>query len=565
MTEEEKISAICSCVLNSYNLGQPILIGTVSIEKSELLSFALKKLKVKHEVLNAKHHMNEAYIIAQAGQLKSVTIATNMAGRGTDIILGGDSEFMARNEVSKKINQKNSILVKFGFLTGNPKLIDINALARKDFDNINYLINMKESTEIKKKILKNSLKYNKKISLNNLMHFDSNTKSEFFESRISFYKNSVNSYSKALIKFNKICEFNREKVLKVGGLKVIGTERHESRRIDNQLRGRAGRQGDPGETCFYLSLEDDLMRIFGSKKMFNLMHKFGIKKNIPIKHPWISKSIENAQKRVEGFNFDSRKELIEYDDVINKQRSTIYTLRNKILFEKNISELILDLIEDYIINLTSNIMNNKKLNFKIKYEQLEKKIFKFLNIEIKLNKFNGDLNDLMDYFFVIIKNKYFDKKKNADKELILKFEKMIYLESVDENWKTHLQNMDYLREGIHFRGYAQKDPRQEYKKEGYILFSRMRAKIRNEVISKIFKAKRDNEIQKRINEYFIEFEKFKKMNNLNHNLEIEKIEKANEKNFSKKKKSSEKIIKFNREQRRKIVSKNKKKKKNICV
>ncbi len=426
-------------------------------------------------------------------------------------------------------------------------------LAKKDCDNIDYLININETIENKKKMLKNLLKdNNEKIILNNLDKFNSNKKNEFLNSRMEFYKNSVNLYFKALIKFNKICKINRNKVLKVGGLKVVGTERHESRRIDNQLRGRTGRQGDPGETCFYLSLEDDLMRIFGSEKMSKLMHKFGIKKNTPIKHPWVSKSIENAQKRVESFNFDSRKELIEYDNVMNKQRSAIYSLRNKILSQRNFSELVLDLIEDFIINVVSNKMSNKILDLKIKYKELTEEIYKFLRIEINLYNFNGNLDDLMDYLFVIIKKSYLSKKKNFDEELISKFEKMTYLESVDKKWKNHLYNMDHLREGIHFRGYAQKDPRQEYKREGYILFSIMITKIRDEVIYNIFRVKENKKIQENIDEYFMEISKLKKNDNLNYNFKNEKFD-----NFKKIEKDL-KLIKPNREERRKFISKNKK-------
>lgn len=430
-TEHEKFQAIAKDIIDSYRKKQPVLVGTVSVEKSEILSRILNKLNVPHNVLNAKKHRDEASIIAQAGRFQNVTIATNMAGRGTDIVLGGDPEFMARTEVMKLLSNSEEQIAEFAFLAGDPRSI-----------------------------------------------IPDTSKKEFQEKAITLYGNEL---QKALM----ICKKEKEIVVDAGGLRIIGTERHESRRIDNQLRGRAGRQGDPGSSRFYLSLQDNLMRIFGSDRIVGIMEKFGMKENEPITHPWISRSIENAQKRVEGFHFDSRKQLIEYDDVMNQQRNIIYSLRRKILGEENIKKLIFDIIEIIIVNLMPNTRTDIISDFKVK--EICEKIGELTGVFLQHDQMEMSKDNLMDLLYKMLKSTYDEREKFVGREVIGKIEKLIYLQLIDQFWKNHLQSMDHLREGVYFRSYAQKDPKQEYKKEGFLLFGNMISNLRLAVLEQIFK------------------------------------------------------------------------------
>lgn len=430
-TEHEKFQAIAKDIIDSYRKKQPVLVGTVSVEKSEILSRILNKLNVPHNVLNAKKHRDEASIIAQAGRFQNVTIATNMAGRGTDIVLGGDPEFMARTEVMKLLSNSEEQIAEFAFLAGDPRSI-----------------------------------------------IPDTSKKEFQEKAITLYGNEL---QKALM----ICKKEKEIVVDAGGLRIIGTERHESRRIDNQLRGRAGRQGDPGSSRFYLSLQDNLMRIFGSDRIVGIMEKFGMKENEPITHPWISRSIENAQKRVEGFHFDSRKQLIEYDDVMNQQRNIIYSLRRKILGEENIKKLIFDIIEIIIVNLMPNTRTDIISDFKVK--EICEKIGELTGVFLQHDQTEMSKDNLMDLLYKMLKSTYDEREKFVGREVIGKIEKLIYLQLIDQFWKNHLQSMDHLREGVYFRSYAQKDPKQEYKKEGFLLFGNMISNLRLAVLEQIFK------------------------------------------------------------------------------
>lgn len=430
-TEHEKFQAIAKDIIDSYRKKQPVLVGTVSVEKSEILSRILNKLNVPHNVLNAKKHRDEASIIAQAGRFQNVTIATNMAGRGTDIVLGGDPEFMARTEVMKLLSNSEEQIAEFAFLAGDPRSI-----------------------------------------------IPDTSKKEFQEKAITLYGNEL---QKALM----ICKKEKEIVVDAGGLRIIGTERHESRRIDNQLRGRAGRQGDPGSSRFYLSLQDNLMRIFGSDRIVGIMEKFGMKENEPITHPWISRSIENAQKRVEGFHFDSRKQLIEYDDVMNQQRNIIYSLRRKILGEENIKKLIFDIIEIVIVNLMPNTRTDIISDFKVK--EICEKIGELTGVFLQHDQTEMSKDNLMDLLYKMLKSTYDEREKFVGREVIGKIEKLIYLQLIDQFWKNHLQSMDHLREGVYFRSYAQKDPKQEYKKEGFLLFGNMISNLRLAVLEQIFK------------------------------------------------------------------------------
>ena len=381
-TEKEKYSAIINKIKDCNQNDQPVLVGTTSIEKSEKVSNLLKEKKIKHNVLNAKNHEMEAKIIAEAGKLGAVTIATNMAGRGTDIQLGGNQNQLNLGKENFE-NQKNEIL--------------------------------KEKTEVKAK----------------------------------------------------------------GGLFVIGTERHESRRIDNQLRGRSGRQGDPGKSIFYISLEDDLMRIFGSESIDGIMKKFGLKENESIDHPWINKALERAQQKVEGRNFDIRKTLLKFDDVMNDQRKVIFEQRKKILMTDNVNEIIDSFLDDLIKNFSSEREMYKRENkldaFKNRIKPTMGKSFKeedFLNIsEIK----NEDFENLIKQKFNNFRNKRkntLTEKTNAD------LEKRVFLQTVDFLWRSHLQYLEHLRQVVGLRGYAQKDPLEEFKKEAFKLFEDLLNKIK---------------------------------------------------------------------------------------
>lgn len=479
-TEQEKFEAVAHDIKQSYERKQPVLVGTVSVEKSELLARWLKKLDIPFNVLNAKKHRDEAAIVAQAGRLKSITIATNMAGRGTDIILGGDAEFMARANVAQKMQQTNEQTAQFAFLTGKPELINTTKLAQRDQNDTRYYMELNDIVENLIKEGKDPIKEGYPQTLGEAQEF-------IFATRKKFYDDAVLLYSQELPKAISICQAEKSEVFNAGGLRIIGTERHESRRIDNQLRGRSGRQGDPGSSLFYLSLQDDLMRIFGSDRMISMMERLGMKDGEPIVHPWVSKSIENAQKRVEGFHFDSRKQLIEYDDVMNQQRSSIYGLRKKVLGKEGIKELVFDLVEKAIINMVISIAPDKSSPHEWKLDQLAKDVYNLFGINIEFEQTISLREDLLDYVFNKVSAYYEQKEERIGADLIRKFEHFTYLKTIDKRWKEHLQAMDHLREGIHFRGYAQKDPKQEYKKEGLFLFQNMMSYIRDEVLEQLFK------------------------------------------------------------------------------
>ncbi|QCI17605.1 preprotein translocase subunit SecA [Buchnera aphidicola (Acyrthosiphon lactucae)] len=396
VTEKEKINAIIKDVQECISLNKPVLVGTVSIEKSEVISKELLKLKIDHSVLNAKFHAKEAEIIAQAGKPKSITIATNMAGRGTDIVLGGNLE----------------------------------------------------------------------VELNR-------------------YKN-ITEYEVKKIK--KKWQKEHDLVVSAGGLHIIGTERHESRRIDNQLRGRSGRQGDSGSSRFYLSMEDSLMRIFASDKIIYMMRKLGLSSNEAIEHPWVTKAIENAQKKVENRNFDIRKQLLEYDDVINEQRSAIYSQRNKLIDAKDIKVIIYDILEDVLkknifVYIPKNTLKDKwniiDLEYKLNTDfHLNIPILNWLTIEPNL-KDKKIIKKIIDF----AKINYEKKEKLIGEKNLRIIEKTIMLQTLDSLWKEHLSAIDYLRQGIHLRGYAQKDPKQEYKRESFNMFSSMLELLKYEVVS----------------------------------------------------------------------------------
>jgi len=396
LTEKEKYDAIIEDILDCQKRRQPVLVGTASIETSELIAGLLEKQKIKFEVLNAKQHAREADIIAQAGAAGSITIATNMAGRGTDIVLGGNLEA----ELAKLPDSAN------------------------DADR---------------------------------------------EKIISAW------------------EDRHRHVLENGGLHVIGTERHESRRIDNQLRGRSGRQGDAGSTRFYLSLEDNLMRIFASERVSNLMQKLGMEEGEAIEHPWVSKAIENSQRKVEGRNFDIRKQLLEYDDVANEQRKVIYEQRDEIMETDDVSDTIRNIRSDVVKELIDTYIPPQSLDEQWDIPGLEAAIEKELGQKLEVQQWLDDDDDLhedplRDKILESFEKVYAEKELLVGPENMRHFEKAVMLQVVDNLWKEHLAAMDYLRQGIHLRGYAQKNPKQEYKRESFELFMRLLERIKHEVI-----------------------------------------------------------------------------------
>ena len=420
-----KYQAIVRDVKACYEKGQPVLVGTVSIEKSELISRLLKAERIPHEVLNAKHHEREAEIVAQAGKFKAVTIATNMAGRGTDILLGGNPEFMARRALEKRGEE----LEKVEFA--------MSPLPTEDAE----ILKLREE-----------------------------------------YKALEQEY-KAKLKDEK------DKVIAAGGLKIIGSERHESRRIDDQLRGRAGRQGDVGESTFYISLEDDLMRLFGTDKVQYLANMLGIPDDMPIEQKMLTGAIETAQKRVEGRNYSIRKNVLEYDDVMNKQRNIIYDQRRQILDSESIEEIIKNLATNKVYEIVDTYTSNLSKKEDIDKESLNNTIQSVFGFELEDSEIERETLE------GVLLNRVFDtynEKRNVFKEQGIEneynvIEKLMMLRNVDEKWQEHMDNMTQLKEGIHLRGYGQTNPVEAYKQESYDIFSEMTHSIKEDTIKTIFR------------------------------------------------------------------------------
>src|SRR5258706_3280096 len=438
-TEREKYEAIVDDILDKQASGRPTLVGTVSIEKSERLSALLRKRGIKHVVLNAKYHAQEAEIVAQARRKDNVTIATNMAGRGTDILLGGNAEHIARPQSLSK--------------------------------------------EVAEEVPKGEEKYVDDEEFVYFFHVD------------SFYRVPRKDWERIFAHFNKSTLTVHEKVVELGGLHILGTERHEARRIDNQLRGRTGRQGDPGSSRFYLSLEDDLMRIFGSERISGLMQRLGMEEGVPIEHGMVTRAIERAQKQVEAQNFSVRKHLLEYDDVMNKQRESIYTLRREILEGK------IHLCEEeqvdtraYLLALAEDILDSQVDQFAGKHTDaddfdapaLMREVNRVLGLEqaqlesLNLDEMNSD--EMGDAIWALIKGSYEDKEKLVGSELLRRVERDIMLQIVDEQWKDHLYSLDHLKEGIGLRGYGQRDPLVEYKRESFDLFTAMKERVEEAMV-----------------------------------------------------------------------------------
>ncbi len=503
-TELEKFAAIAEDIKNAHQRGQPVLVGTVSVEKSEVLGNLLKKLEwtdaqgiaqkgVAHAVLNAKRHKDEATIVAQAGKAGAVTIATNMAGRGTDILLGGNPEYMARQEVAAALGGTSEQVAEYGFLMGRADLINIPKLVERDVRDPKYLLayeaKMQEWEEMQK--MGDALGEGATIAKERPADVPAtmeDAKVLIEKDRKEFYEKSIALYAESLPRCEQECGTAKDAVKAAGGLRIVGTERHESRRIDNQLRGRAGRQGDPGSSRFYMSLQDDLMRIFGSEKMIRVMEMLGMEDGVPIEHKMVTSSIANAQKRVEGMHFDSRKNLIEYDDVMNQQRKAVYALRRKVLEGgPGLRELILDLVEAAIVSSVTINAPEKATANEWKLDKIVDELREITGVSVDLKNVR-DRDDLLDRCFNECLRFYDTKEKAITPEMMRQLESFVYLNVIDEAWKQHLSTMDHLREGIHLRSYGQKDPKQEYKKEGYNLFAGMMARIRDEALDKIFKA-----------------------------------------------------------------------------
>ncbi len=414
-TETEKFLAVIEDIVECHKQGQPVLVGTITIDKSEVLSALLKKRGVPHNVLNAKQHEREAYIVAQAGSKGAVTIATNMAGRGTDIVLGGNPEMMARAEADS---------------------------------------------------------------------------AEDPEAR----------FNELFPVYEERCKAERQDVLDAGGLYILGTERHESRRIDNQLRGRSGRQGDPGKSHFYLSLEDDLLRIFGSQRVAFVMDKLKIPEGEPIEHGIISKAIENAQKKVEGHNFDIRKHLIEYDDVMNRQRDVIYTQRREVLGGEQLQETFHGIITDTVADMIVAFCPEKVPSADWDWTRLTSDFLNQFNFPPDLSSLdsaNAKRDELEDMLKNQAMNRLEEKEVEFTSPIMEHLMRILLLQTIDTQWKDHLLSVDYLKEGIGLRGYGQKNPKEEYKREAYSLFMDMMGRVREEVLQKIFRIQlaRDEDVE----------------------------------------------------------------------
>ena len=400
-TKKEKINAIIDRIQRLYEKGQPVLVGTISIKSSEELSELLKKRGIPHNVLNAKYHAQEAEIVAQAGRYKAVTIATNMAGRGTDIMLGGNPEFMALAEVGSRDDER---------------------------------------------------------------------------------------FPEVLAKYQEQCKEEKEKVLALGGLFILGTERHESRRIDNQLRGRSGRQGDPGESEFYLSLEDDLMRLFGSERVMIWMDRLKLPEGEPITHKWINSAIEKAQKKIEARNFGIRKNLLEFDDVMNKQRTTIYANRNQVLEIDNLKDTIMEMLHK---NITEKVYEKFAPEMREDWDidGLNKYLKNFYAYEERDDKayLRSTKEEYIERIYNALVEQYNNKEAELGSDLMRKLEKHILFDVVDNRWRGHLKSLDALRESIYLRAYGQRDPVTEYKLISSQIFEEMIATIQEQATSFLFK------------------------------------------------------------------------------
>ena len=425
--ENAKFRAVINDIKQSHEKGQPVLVGTISIEKSEKLSDLLRKEGIKHEVLNAKYHEKEAEIIAQAGKYGAVTIATNMAGRGTDIMLGGNSEYLAKDEMRKLGYSEEQI---------------IQATAFNETDD-----------------------------------------QEIISSR--------NKFKELQGKYNSIIKEEKEKVISAGGLKIIGTERHESRRIDNQLRGRSGRQGDPGESRFYIGLDDDLMKIFGGEAITKVYETLGADENMPIESRLISSSVESAQRRVEGRNFSIRKAVLNYDDVMNTQREIIYKQRREVLDGEDLKANVLKMIKSLIEDIVTPYFAEEHVNKESLLQELNTNLT-ITDLE-SLNKENIHLKEVIEEAVEKAYAIYDEREKTIGAEELRELERVVTLKIVDEKWMDHIDAMDELKDGIGLRAYGQKDPVVQYRIEGFDMFDQMVLDIKTDVVKLLMHVRKKEE------------------------------------------------------------------------
>ena len=418
-TDRAKFSAVVEEIRERRQSGQPVLVGTISVEKSEMLSKMLKRQEVEHEVLNAVNHDREAYIIAQAGQKGAVTISTNMAGRGTDIILGGNPEYLV----------KEKLINEFG--------------AEDDLDDVAGERRKKRQEELLAKAVEET-------------------------------------------------KLQREEVVALGGLHVLGTERHESRRIDNQLRGRSGRQGDPGSSQFFVSLEDDLMRLFGGDSIASLMDRFGIEENVPIDHPLVSRGIENAQKKVESRNFEIRRNLLDYDDVLNKQREVIYSQRRRVLEGENVKEPILDMVEEIAGSIVTEYTAEKGFlddeNARVLLERAESLFLR--PGKITLEKLTDrESSEALELLIEEARSYYEAREKELTADIMRELERVVLLRTVDRHWMLFIDAMHHLRHEIHTQAYAQRDPLVEYKRQSFDMFEDMIQQVQTDVVRAVYQVR----------------------------------------------------------------------------
>ncbi len=430
-TEQEKFRNAAKEIKALNEKGQPVLVGTISVEKSERLAAILKRMGVRHEVLNAKNHEREATIVAQAGRKGAVTVSTNMAGRGTDILLGGNPEFMAREACFKD------------------RLAEQLPLGEQVFVSDNQFY--------------------------------------YFQQHDNFYRVPRARWDEIFGRYKAVCDREHDEVIQVGGLHILGTERHESRRIDNQLRGRAGRQGDPGSSRFFLSLQDDLLRIFGGDRMQNLMLKLGMEEDVPIESRLISKRIAAAQKAVETQNFEARKHLLEYDDVMNKQRKAVYGLRLQLLEGLDQKERITDMVRGIVESFIDIRCPAGSHPDTWDLHALRNDVLSQFGHRLEIPDLQQMGRDAMiDEIVEQLSRKYQEKEELIGTDIMRQTERMIMLQVIDDQWKDHLLSMDHLKEGIGLRGYGQKDPLVEYKKESFTIFQDMMDRIEDETVRYLF-------------------------------------------------------------------------------
>ena len=436
-------NSLANGIRHYHERGQPVLVGSISIEKSETISELLKKAGIPHQVLNAKQHERESRVVAQAGRKGAVTVATNMAGRGTDILLGGNPEQMTRDHFLK-----NKLAMPYA---AAPAVIGADPAGGNGAQPSVQMV--------------------------------------LFQHEGKIFQVPADQWKPVIEQFSGQCKAEHDEVVALGGLHILGTERHEARRIDNQLRGRAGRQGDPGSSRFFLSLEDDLMRIFGGEGVKQLMFRLGMTEGVPIESKMMSRRVENAQKMVEAQNFDARKHLLEYDDVMNKQRETIYAIRRSALEGKDQRDYVLGIAEDVVRELVETFCPREQHPDQWNTTQFFAETSAQFGVDMKAAGADPATlghDQLVEAAVAAVTKRYEEKEKQFGADLMRWLERRIILDVVDGQWKDHLLSLDHLKEGIGLRGYAQKDPIVEFKKEAFVLFEDMMARIDNETIRYLY-------------------------------------------------------------------------------